>query len=153
MRPIDILKEDYVQTVAFIDKCDNHIFQIRNWAIITSSTVIAFSVSQNHGKFAFANIFILVAFIYMELIYKSFQDTAIDHTTDISERIDKYMVNSETTDLLSKYKHGYGRKLQYPSIMRVFSILGNPKRRHILNFYFLLSAFSVGSFLVMTYAV
>lgn len=143
---MEILKEDFTQTVAFIDKCDDHIFKIKNWALLTSSAVVAFSISQRHEVIALANLALLVAFIYLELIYKSFQDTAIQHTTDISQRIDKYLAAPSTTELIVGYYHSYGRKLQYPSVCRVFSILGNRNRWHILNFYGLLAVFSVGAF-------
>ena len=145
---IDILKEDFAQTVGFIDKCDDHIFKIKNWALLTSSAVIAFSISQDHDSIALANLALLFAFIYLELIYKSFQDTAIQHTTDISQRIDKYLTDPSAKELLEGYSYSYGRKLQYPSVCRVFSILGNRNRWHILNFYFLLAIFSVGAFVV-----
>lgn len=151
IRAIDILKEDFAQTVEFIDKCDNHIFQIKNWAILTSSAVIAFSVSQGKNKFALANLAVLFAFLYLELIYKSFQDTAIQHTDDVSKRIDKYLAEPEATDLLNGYEHSYGRRLKYPSLARVWSILCKPTRRHILYFYGLLSVFSVGAFLIARY--
>jgi hypothetical protein len=148
MQPIEALKEDFAQTLGFIDKCDDHIFKIKNWALLTSSAVIAFSVSQDQDLIALSNLALLVAFIYLELIYKSFQDTAIQHTTDISARIDRYLADSAAPDLLSGYHHSFGRKLQYPSVPRVFSILGNRNRWHILNFYGLLAAFSVGAFVV-----
>jgi len=148
MQPIEILKEDFAQTVAFIDKCDDHIFKIKNWALFTSSAVIAFSISQHHGVIALTNLALLIAFIYLELIYKSFQDTAIQHTTDISQRIDKYLANPSTSELLASYCHSYGRKLKYPSVGRVFSILGNRNRWHILSFYGLLAMFSIGAFVV-----
>jgi len=148
MLAIDTLKEDFAQTLAFIDKCDNHIFQIKNWALLTSSAVIAFSISQDKDLISLANLALLFAFIYLELIYKSFQDTAIDHNADISARIDKYLAEPTSTDLLVGYAHSFGRKLKYPSVPRVFSILGNRKRWHILNFYGLLAFFSVGAFLV-----
>ena len=148
MQPIEILKEDFAQTVGFIDKCDDHIFKIKNWALLTSSAVIAFSISQDHDAIALANLALLVAFIYLELIYKSFQDTAIQHTTDISQRIDKYLAKPSDAELLVGYNHSYGRKLQYPSVCRVFSILGNRNRWHILNFYGLLALFSVGAYVV-----
>ena len=77
MQPIEALREDFSQTLAYIDKCDDHIFKIKNWALLTSSAIIAFSISQDHDAFALANLALLVAFIYLELIYKSFQDTAI----------------------------------------------------------------------------
>lgn len=148
MQPIDALKEDFAQTLGFIDKCDDHIFKIKNWALLTSSAVIAFSISQNHDAIALANLPLLLAFIYLELIYKSFQDTAIQHTTDISQRMDRYLSDPSVSDLLSGYSHSFGRKLQYPSVPRVFSILGNPSRWHILNFYGLLAVFSLSAFLV-----
>lgn len=148
MQPIDVLKEDFAQTLGFIDKCDSHIFQIKNWAIVTSSAIIAFSISQDHDALVLVNAPLLFAFIYLELIYKSFQDTAIQHTTDISQRIDKFLISSQVTDLLTGYSHSFGRKLQYPSICRVFSILGNRNRWHILNFYGLLVLISVGAFVL-----
>lgn len=146
MQPIEIVREDFALTLGFIDKCDDHIFKIKNWALLTSSAVIAFSISQDHDAIALANLALLIAFIYLELIYKSFQDTAIEHTTDLSQRIDMYIADPSTAKLLAGYSHSFGRKLQYPSIPRVFSILGNRKRWHILNFYILLAAFSVGAF-------
>jgi len=148
MEPIDALKEDFAQTLEFIDKCDNHIFQIKNWALLTSSAVVAYSMSQRQHSIALANIALLVAFLYLELIYKSFQDTAIEHNADISGRIDRYLAEPKEQGLLVGYSHGFGRKLKYPSVGRVFSILGNRKRWHILNFYLLLATFSAAAFVV-----
>ena len=146
MEAIDMLREDFSQTVEFIDKCDEHIFKIKNWALLTSSAVIAFSVTQDQAAIALANLALLIAFIYLELIYKSFQDTAIQHTSDISERIDLYLSDPSNKSLLNNYNHSYGRKLLYPSVCRVFSILKNKSRWHILNFYGLLAIFSIGAF-------
>lgn len=148
MKPIETLREDFSQTLEFIDKCDDHIFKIKNWALLTSSAVIAFSISQDHGAIALANLVLLIAFIYLELIYKSFQDTAIKHTTDISQRIDQYLADASTMDILVGYSHSYGRKLKYPSVRRVFGILTNSNRWHILSFYSLLALFSIGAFVV-----
>ena len=148
MKPIDVLREDFSQTLGFIDKCDDHIFKIKNWALFTSSAVIAFSVTQNQYAFSLANIFILVAFIYLELIYKLFQDIAIVHSTDISERIDKYLADPSCSDLLDDYNHSFGRKLRYPSARHVFSNLVISKHWHILGYYSLLALFSVGAFLL-----
>lgn len=148
---IGILREDLAQTLSFIDKCDDHIFKIKNWAIITSSAVIAFSVSQDHDFISLANLALLFAFIYLELIYKSLQNTAIAHSADISARIDKYLENPDEEDLLEGYNHGFGGKLKYPSVPRVFGVLGNKYQRHILNFYGLLALFSIAAFVVATY--
>jgi hypothetical protein len=151
MNHIELLREDFSQTVEFIDKCDEHIFKIKNWALFTSSAVIAFSVTQDQGAIALCNLALLFAFLYLELIYKSFQDTAIEHTSDISERIDSYLLDSSNSELLDNYQHSYGRKLKYPSVCRAFSILTNKKRWHILNFYGLLAVFSIAAFLVAKY--
>lgn len=148
MEEIDALREDFSQTLGFIDKCDEHIFKIKNWALLTSSAIIAFAVSQHHGQMTLANLALLVAFIYLELIYKSFQDTAIQHNADISTRIDRYLAEPASSGLLEGYKHSFGRKLEYPSVIRVFSILGNPRRWHILNFYSLLAASSIGAYFI-----
>lgn len=153
MQPLDILREDLAQTLRFIDKCDNHMFQVKNWALLTSSAVIAFSVSQDHDALALINVALLFAFIYLELIYKSFQDSAVEHSTDISQRIDKYLADSSSKDLLAGYRHGFGGKLEYPSVGRVLLVLANRKRWHILNFYVLLSLFSVGAFAVGRFVV
>tara|TARA_R110002050_G_scaffold9504_1_gene32917 strand:+ start:56564 stop:57025 length:462 start_codon:yes stop_codon:yes gene_type:complete len=146
MKPIEILREDFSQTVEFIDKCDEHIFKIKNWALFTSSAVIAFSVAQDHDAIALANLALLLAFIYLELIYKSFQDTAIEHTSNISQRIDMYILDPSNSSLLENYTHSYGRKLKYPSVCHVFGILKNSNRWHILNFYGLLAIFSIGAY-------
>lgn len=148
MEAIDALREDYSQTLAFIDKCDDHMFKIKNWALFTSSAVIAFAVSQDHDAISLANLALLVAFIYLELMYKSFQDTAIVHSRNISDRIDRYLANPNTKNLLAGYSYGFGGKLEYPSIGRVFSIMRNSHRRHILNFYLLLAFFSIAAYAV-----
>ncbi len=143
MQPMDILREDFSQTLAFIDKCDDHIFKIKNWAIVTSSAVIAFAISQDHDVITLMNPFLLVGFLYLELMYKSFQDSAIKHTDDISKRIDRYLINPDSEDLLEGYEHSFGRKLNYPYIWPVLvGILRHKQRRHILNFYILLAAYS-----------
>lgn len=148
MQPIEIVTEDYDRTLSFIDKCDDHIFKIKNWALVTSSAVIAFSISRDKDAIVLVNMVLLPAFLYLELIYKSFQDTAIDHTTDLSGRIDRYFLKPSDPALLMGYTHGFGRKLKYPAAKRVFSILRNRNRWHILNFYSLLFFFSAGAYVV-----
>jgi hypothetical protein len=148
MKPIELLNDEYHTTLGFIDKCDDHIFKIKNWALITSSAVIAFSITNEKAWVPLLNVALLTAFIYLELIYKSFQDSAIEHTDDISKRIDRYFSEDNPLDLLSDFKHGFGRKLIYPSVVRVFSLLKNRKRWHILSFYVLLAVFSFCAILV-----
>lgn len=70
MEPIEALHKDYESTLSFIDKCDDHMFKIKNWALITTSAIIAFSISREMPLIVLVNIVLISAFIYMELIYK-----------------------------------------------------------------------------------
>ena len=148
---IEILREDLSQTLSFIDKCDDHMFKVKNWALVTTSAVIAFAIARDRDYLPLANIAFCFAFIYLELMYKSFQDSAIDHSRELSKRIDSYLAGSEKKEILDGYKHGFGRTLEYPSLMRVFSLLGDRHRWHILTFYLLLSGFSIGAILIAEY--
>jgi len=91
---------------------------------------------------------LILAFIYLELIYKSFQDSAIEHTTDLAARMDRHLRGAEPVELLDGYSFGFGRKLQYPSLHQVGKVLRNKYRRHIVNFYALIALFSVGALVV-----
>jgi hypothetical protein len=148
MLPIDAIRSDYADTLGFINKCDDHIFKVRNWALVTSSAVIAFAISKDKDAIVLVNLALLPAFLYLELIYKSFQDSAINHTTELSERIDAHLADPAAEAVLAEYRHGFGRKLEYPSVNRVFRILLNRSRWHILNFYSLLLIVSLGALAV-----
>lgn len=148
MQPIEAIRTDYADTLGFINKCDEHIFKVRNWALVTSSAVIAFAISKDKDAIVLVNIALLPAFLYLELIYKSFQDSAIEHTTELSERIDRYLASTEPATVLDGYRHGFGRKLRYPSVTRVVALLKMKTRRHIVAFYGLLALFSIGGYAV-----
>lgn len=151
MDPIKALTSDYDSTLNFIDKCDTHMFRVKNWALITTSAVIAYSISSSTEFVVLVNLILIPAFLYLELIYKSFQDSAIDHTTDISERIDRALAQGNADDLIGGYQFGFGRKLKYPSFSLCKKVLLNKNRWHIANFYGLIAVFSVGAFIVGTY--
>ena len=119
--------------------------QSQNWALITTSAVIAFSISREKDLIVLVNLVLILAFMYLELIYKSFQDTAIEHTTDLAERIDNYLHNADQDELIKEYKFGFGHKLQYPSLRQVGNILRNKQRGYIINFYGLIALFSMGA--------
>ena len=148
MEPIEALQKDYESTLSFIDKCDDHMFKIKNWALITTSAIIAFSISRDKDLIVLVNLVLILAFMYLELIYKSFQDTAIDHTTDLAERIDNHLHNPDQDELLKEYEFGYGRKLKYPSFRQVGNVFLNKQRRHIVNFYLFIALFSLGALMV-----
>ena len=151
MDPVKALISDYDSSLDYIDKCDAHMFRIKNWTLITTSAVVAYSISSGTEFVVLVNLILIPAFLYLELIYKSFQDSAIDHTTDISERIDRALSQDGTDDLITGYEFGFGRKLQYPSLSRCMKILRNKNRKHILNFYSFIFVFSIGAFIVGRY--
>lgn len=148
MNAIDILVDDYHTTLGFIDKCDDHLFKIRNWALVASSAVIAYSISTGKAWLPLISIVFLMAFLYLELIYKSFQDAAIKHSNDLSVRIDKHFSEPGIGNPIHEYKHGFGRHLRYPSVVHVFTSFIKQKHWHILSFYALLAIFSVAACVV-----
>lgn len=151
MNPIEALRLDFQSTEDFIGKCDEHMFKIKNWALLTASAVIAYSISAGQEAIVFANIVLVLAFLYLELIYKSFQDTAIDHSIDVSKRIDQAIRESGQNATQTDYEFGFGRKLVYPSLLQCWRVFRNKKRRHIVNFYGLIVLFSVGAFFLGRY--
>tara|TARA_R110002049_G_scaffold130820_1_gene289286 strand:+ start:24462 stop:24923 length:462 start_codon:yes stop_codon:yes gene_type:complete len=148
MDPVKALTSDYDSTLSFIDKCDAHMFRIKNWALITTSAIVAYSISSGTEFVVLVNLVLIPAFLYLELIYKSFQDSAIDHTTDVAERIDIALSHGDTDDLIAGYEFGFGRNLKCPSLSRCIKIFRNKNRRHISNFYSFIVLFSIGAFVV-----
>ena len=146
---LETLKEDYKTTLGFIDKCDQHMFKVKSWALVTTSAVIAFAIARDEDLVVLVNLVLIPAFLYLELVYKTFQDTAIDHSNEVEGRIDRYLSGEETG--LPNYKFGFGRKLHYPSISRVWAVLTNPNRRHIVLFYGFIAVASIGAFFVGRY--
>lgn len=74
MNRTEALKLDFQSTQDFISKCDDHMFKIKNWALIITSAVIAYSISSNQEAIVLTNLALVFAFLYLELIQKSFQD-------------------------------------------------------------------------------
>ena len=149
MKAIEALEKDYQSTLAFIDKCDDHMFKIKNWALVTTSAVVAFSITRDKDLLVLVNLGLILAFLYLELTYKLFQDSAIDHANDVAVRIDNHLNNvASGTPLLSGYTFGFGRKLTYPSVSEIFKLALNPARRHIINFYVLIGTISVAALIV-----
>ncbi len=148
MQPIEILKCDYESTLAFIDKCDDHMFKIKNWALITTSAVIAFAISRDKDLLVLVNLGLAFAFLYLELIYKLFQDSAIAHANDAAERIDQYLLDASKTTLTTSYTFGFGRGLEYPDVKAIFQLAKSHSRRHIIHFYLLIALISLGALVI-----
>ena len=76
----EILIKDYEVTQAFIDKIDGFLFWIRNWAIVSSSAVIVYSLTSEYRYIVFSNFLIVLGFLFVELIQKSFHEDAMKHS-------------------------------------------------------------------------
>ena len=86
-------------------------------------------------------------YLYLELVYKSFQDAAIAHQQDLADRVDLF-INGKLDNVVAGYEHGFGRKLRYPAVLWVFGNLIRETHRHILNFYLLLTFFILAVFIL-----
>ena len=152
MERSELIYTDYQATLAYIDKCDDHLFKIRNWALIAASAVIAFSFSSKIMFIAWANVLLIPSFLYIELVDKSLQDDAIRHSSDLEKRIGVYAEGADGPDLKG-YRFGIGHSLGQPTLKKVWSVLFNKNRRHILVFYVLLLLFSAVSFIGGRYVI
>jgi len=145
-----LLQTDYNNALKFIDKCDDHIFKIKNWALVTISAVIAFGVANDKDIVIISNLAIILAFLYLELFYKSLQDDAILHSTKLEKRLEKYY-SGDKEEAVENYSFGIGSALAYPKLKNMLSILAHPYRRHIIIFYSFLVIYSGGGFLIGRY--
>ena len=142
----ELVKRDYQACLNFIDKCDDHLFKIKNWVLFTVSAVIAFSFHKNTSWICHVNYPIIISFLYLELVYKSFQDDAIQLCKDIDEGYEKEISGGNPKDIWSSYIIGMGRHIKRPAFKKIISTLFHKDKVHIITFYIILCAFSAGSY-------
>lgn len=147
MTPEEVLFKDYENTQSFINKADGFLFWIRNWTIIMCSAVIAFAVTKHCPAILVANVFILLGFVFIELIQKSFHEDAIGHGYNIECIIQKSILSDEPFP--DDYQFGLGHAIKPVKPLRMIVILFNSERWHIAAFYILILIFSLGTFFIM----
>jgi hypothetical protein len=128
-----ILLLDYEKTLAYIDKADGQLFQIRGWALGFCSAVVAFAVTQNAALILGGNCVLILAFCLLELIYKSFHDDAIARGHRLESIIKASL--DPASPLPPDYVFGIGHQIQVPSLRRVLQILWRPTRWHVGALY------------------
>ena len=143
---IDILKLDYEKTLAFVDKTDLLIFKIRNWVILTSSGVIAFGFTKDSYLILSLNVFIISAFMFIELIYKGFHESGIKHSFYLENQIQSYVKDKDIDD---KYIFGLGHAITPPDITVMLDILKKKTRWHIVAIYGLLVFATIFSMILL----
>ena len=146
MNKDELIKRDYQACLNFIDKCDDHLFKIKNWVLFTVSAVIAFSFHKNTSWICLANYPIVISFLYIELVYKSFQDDVILLCKDIDERYEKEINGGDPKEIWSSYIIGMGRHIKRPDFGKIFITLFHKDKLHIIIFYVLLCVFSAGGY-------
>jgi hypothetical protein len=128
-----ILFLDYDKTLAFIDKADGQLFQIRNWAIVSCSAVVAFAVSQKIPIILAANAFLVICFLFLELIYKSFHEDCLGKGHYLEVLIKQSL--DPSFKLPTEYQFGIGHEIKAPKLRKMFKILFSCERWHICAVY------------------
>jgi len=133
---IEIIKLDYEKTLSVLDKIENLLFQIKNWAVISCSAIIVFGISQKSMLILCTNFFLVLAFCFLEIIYKSFHEDCLEKSYKLEELITQSLV--PTSQLPENYQFGIGHKIEPVKIKRAFAIFSNKERWHIRAFYLLI---------------
>jgi len=149
MKKEDVLFKDYEATQSFIDKVDGFLFWIRNWTIVACSAVIAFAITRHCITILLANIFILVGFLVLELIQKSFHEDALKHACHIEAIVQACILGDRPFP--DDYQFGIGHAIQTIDPTRLIKILLHPGRRHNVAFYVLILFFSLGTVLMIPF--
>lgn len=149
MKKDDVLIKDYELTQAYIDKIDKFLFWIRNWTIVACSGVIVFAITKNEQRIVLVNIFILLAFLFLELIQKSFQENAMKHAEELEEIIQSQLEGANK--LPKNYHFGIAHSLKAIERKDLKNILFNRARWHNLAFYLVILLFTVAAFFLQPF--
>ena len=127
---------DYEVTRNFIDKIDGQLFQIKGWALFTASGVIAYGVSQKSEFILLTNIVVVSAFCFLEMIYKTFHETAIGRMPLLERIIHGDLKPRYKLPL--DYRFGLGAEINPPSWKAIKRIFTHPGRWHLVGYYFMI---------------
>lgn len=138
MKPkeFETIRYDYDKTVAFIDKLDDQIFRMKGWALMTCSAVIAYGISRGDRRVLCANFFIVLAFLFQEMAYKTFHESGIRKCMELEEIIQADL--KKQAKLPNGYVFGIGHKIEPVTFAKIFEIIGNPARWHSIFLYVLI---------------
>lgn len=149
MKKEEILIKDYELTQAYIDKIDRFLFWIRNWAIVACSGVIVFGVTKNEQYIILSNLFILLAFLFLELIQKSFQENAMTHSKEIEKIIQFHLEGNNK--IPKDYHFGIAHSLNTVKKKNLKNIIFNKARWHNLAFYGVIMLFTLATFILQPF--
>jgi flagellar motor protein MotB len=137
----ELLLFDYEKTLEFLNKADGLLFQIKNWAIVSCSAVLAFGVSQKSLIIVAGTFFLIAGFCLLELVYKSFHDDCIAKSYGLEKLIQDSLKPSFV--LPSGYEFGVGHAIEPPRFRRLLGLLLKKDRWHIGIFYFMIGVLAL----------
>jgi hypothetical protein len=130
-RTIDLLKFDYQVARSLIDKFENHVFIVRNWAITTTGAIVAISLSADQRLILVVGLVPPIFFGLLELIYQCWTWEAVEYSRDIEVRL--HQVAIENRGLDDDYQFGVRRWIHRPGLGRMVQMFF--RRREIPTFY------------------
>ena len=84
----DVLLEEYKVTEAQIQSYDAFIVQIKNWAVVSVTAILAVAMQAKEPAIIVLAFLAVIAFWYCAGVYKTFQNHYIMRSRDIAVRID-----------------------------------------------------------------
>jgi uncharacterized membrane protein len=130
-RILDLLKLDYEAARAVVDKLDNHLFAVRNWAVTTIGAIAALSATVDKPPVLLVGLVPTFLFGVLELMYKGFHDDAISHSRYLERQIHRVAILGTMPE--ADYEFGIGGHIHRPRLHRMAWTLLN--RREISTFY------------------
>jgi len=140
----DLLKIDYDKTLAFVDKMDDILFRIKNWAIVTSGAIIALAISINNRYALLVNLLLIYCFLVLELFYKCFHEDALIKSHLIEELLFSDPNNEQIQGKRQEYVFGLGHAINLPNARRMTWILFH--RFHMSFLYLILLVLNILGF-------
>src|SRR6266853_1358099 len=139
----ELLRLDYEKTLATVDKLDNCLLQIQNWAVVSCGSVLCYGVDKKSLAFTTATMLLSFCFYFVAHIYKTFQIDAMNHTYALeillhAERPDPGYAKHET-----QYVFGIGHAIRPLTDDSLFKTMGHPKLWHFRGFFFLFAMLAV----------
>ena len=126
---LNLIKFDYEKTLDFLDKADSWLFQIRNWAGVSTTGIVAYAVSSKSAITLVANVFLIIGFCFFELIYKSFHEDCVSKSYILEGLLQKSL--DPDTSLPENYKFGIGHAIDVVHPKKLIRILFSRKRWHL----------------------
>ena len=130
-RTIDLLKFDYQVARSLIDKFENHVFVVRNWAVTTTGAIVAISLSADQRLVLLVGLVPPIFFGLIELIYQCWTWEAVIYSRDIEARLHRVAIENRAVG--DDYEFGVRRWIHRPELGRMRRMLF--RRREILTLY------------------